>query len=90
MKNSTLIESISCEDILKEFKEIQNQIRDLKESFEPKHPTQYMTRNEVAEMLKCDLSTLWHWQKKGKIKPYGIGNRIYFKRDEIEEAIISL
>jgi excisionase family DNA binding protein len=90
MKNSTLIENISYEEILKEFKEIRDQIREIKEKFEPKKPTEYLTRNEVAEMLKCDLSTLWNWQKKGKIIPYGIGNRIYFKRSEIEEAIISL
>lgn len=43
-----------------------------------------LTREQAAELLHINLSTLWHWQKKGKIKCYGIsGSRRYFKRSEI-------
>lgn len=62
----------------------------MKLHYEPKQPTEYLTRNEVAELLKCELSTIWLWCKKGKLKTYGIGNRIYFKRNEIELAITCL
>jgi len=65
-------------------------IHNLKNNFEPKQPTEYLTRNEVSEWLKCDLSTLWLWTKKGKLTSYGIGNRTYYKRTEIENAIICL
>ena len=65
-------------------------IHNLKNNFEPKQPTEYLTRNEVSELLKCDLSTLWLWTKKGKLTSYGIGNRTYYKRAEIENAIICL
>jgi excisionase family DNA binding protein len=47
-----------------------------------------MTRNEVAEYLKVDLSTLWNWTNKGKLTAYGIGARVYYKRNEIEQCII--
>ena len=40
---------------------IRNQLEELKNSFEPKTPNEYLTRNEVAEMLKCDLSTVHNW-----------------------------
>ncbi|NND10098.1 MAG: helix-turn-helix domain-containing protein, partial [Flavobacteriaceae bacterium] len=43
---------------------------------------------EVARMLKIDLSTLHLWCKEGKLKKYGIGKRVYFKRSEIEEALV--
>lgn len=59
----------------------------LKSDFQPKHPTEYMTRNEVKELLDIDLSTLWNWTKRGKLKSYGLGNRVYYKRAEVEAAI---
>lgn len=59
----------------------------LAEQFQPKQPTEYLSRNEVCDMLKIDLSTLHRWRKSGELIAYGLGNRIYFKRHEIEAFI---
>ena len=59
-------------------------LTDLQQRFEPKQPTEYLTRSEVAKLLSCDLSTLHNWVKKGKLVTYGIGNRIYFRRSDID------
>lgn len=54
----------------------------------PKSPSEeILTRQEVADLLKISLSTIHNWCKKGKLKPHGIGNRVYFKRSEIEENL---
>lgn len=66
------------------------QIENLKKEFQPKIPTEYLTRNEVVELLKIDLSTLFNWTKKGKLSSFGIGGRVYYKRQEIEQSIIRL
>ena len=66
------------------------QLDDLKKNFQPKTPTEYLTRSEVAELLKIDLSTVHNWTKKGNLISYGIGSRVYFKRKELENAIIKL
>lgn len=66
------------------------QIENLKKDFQPKEPTEYLTRNEVAELLKIDLSSLYNWTKKGKLKSWGISGRVYYKRQEIEQSIIRL
>ncbi|MBS9767068.1 MAG: helix-turn-helix domain-containing protein [Flavobacteriaceae bacterium] len=66
------------------------QIEDLKQNFQPKEPTEYLERSEVAKMLNIDLSTLYNWTKKGILISYGLGRRVYYKRHEIEEAIIRL
>ncbi|MBN9292811.1 MAG: helix-turn-helix domain-containing protein [Flavobacteriia bacterium] len=68
-------------------------IEELKKSYEPKKPEEYLTRDEVVTLLKINLSTLWSWTKKGKLTSYGIkgeGNRIYYKRSEIESALVKL
>lgn len=52
-----------------------------------KHQEQLLTRTETAKYLKVDISTLHNWTKKGKLKAYGLGNRVYYKKDEIDEAL---
>ncbi len=63
------------------------EIENLKKEFQPKQPEELMTRQETADFFKVDLSTIWAWQKKGKIQGYGLGSRVYFKRSELEIAI---
>ena len=46
-----------------------------------------LTRDQTAEFLQVDVSTLYLWAKKGKIKPYGIGKRRYFKRSQLIESL---
>jgi len=60
---------------------------ELSREFQPKQPTEYLTRTEVCKLLKIDLSTLHRWTKSGKLNAYGIGNRVYYKRSEIESYL---
>ena len=69
---------------------VKSQLEQLSKNFQPKEPEEYLTRNEVAEMLKVDLSTVHNWGKSGRLKRHGIGNRVYFKRSEVEQAIVEL
>jgi excisionase family DNA binding protein len=61
--------------------------KQLSAQFQPKEPTEYLTRSEVCKLLKIDLSTLHRWRIDGIIPSYGLGNRVYFKRSEVEELI---
>lgn len=51
---------------------------------------QLLTREETCEFLKINSTTLWDWTNKGKVTAYGIGNRRYYKKDEILSALQSL
>ena len=66
------------------------QLEDLKKSFEPKTPEELLTRNEVKDLLKVDLSTVHNLTKRKILIKYGCGGRVYYKRSEIEKAIIEL
>tara|TARA_R110002049_G_scaffold306318_2_gene504603 strand:- start:4667 stop:4951 length:285 start_codon:yes stop_codon:yes gene_type:complete len=47
-----------------------------------------LTREQAAEFLQINLSTLWHYQNRGKVKAYGIsGSRRYYKRSELLAAL---
>jgi len=75
-------------DLVQELKN--SLLPELIKEFQPKIPTEYLTRTEVAELLKINLSTLWSYTKKKILISYGIGNRVYYKRTEVENAIVQL
>lgn len=58
--------------------------------FTPKLPNEYLTRHEVAKMFNVDISTVHNWCKSGKLKPLGLGARVYFLRSDIEGSLIPL
>jgi hypothetical protein len=47
----------------------------------------YLTRKQTAKFLKISSSTLWRWTNKGKVISYGIGNRRYYKKQEIMDTL---
>ena len=66
--------------------------KDLLNNFQPKEPEEYLTRHEVAEMFKIDISSVHNWVKRGKLKSYGVpgSGRVYFKRTELEKVLIQI
>ena len=79
---------VTPEQLQKQIQEgLEKKLNQFLENYKPKQPNDYLTRNEVAELLKVDLSTIHNWCKKGKLKPFGIGNRVYFLRSQIEESM---
>lgn len=68
---------------------IKNQLDELKNSFTPKEPDDFMSRNETAELLKISLTALHDWMNKGILKPYKMGNKTYFSRKEVTETLFN-
>ena len=49
-----------------------------------------LSRSECADLLKISKTTLWRWTKTNKVKSYGIEGRIYYKSDEVINALVAL
>lgn len=47
-----------------------------------------ITPKEACEILQCTSVTLWRWEKKGRIQPFGIGGKKFFKRSELLQSIV--
>ncbi len=69
---------------------VKTQLDEFLKNFKPKQPNDYLTRQEVAKMFQVDISTVANWQKSGKLKPYGLGHRVYFLRSDIEQSLTPL
>jgi len=91
MTNVTQLHNAAPDELIEKILNgFDDRLEQLKKEFQPKTPTEFLTRSEVAKMLKCDISTIHNWGKAGKLQRHAIGNRIYFKRSEVEAAIIQL
>ncbi|MEQ8553414.1 MAG: helix-turn-helix domain-containing protein [Cyclobacteriaceae bacterium] len=65
---------------------MEERIKELVERPEKKE-VKYLTRKEVAELLSISLPTLHDWCKRKILNPYRVGNRVYFKIDEIDQSL---
>lgn len=90
MVTSFIVQNMSAEDIKGLFDLLTKQIQEIKASLTLATATEYLTRAEVAKLLKCDISTVHNWTKKGKLIAYTKGNRVYYKLSEIEESMVPL
>ena len=90
MKQVQLV-SISLEELnLSIFNYIDKKIDEIKKLYQPKEPTKYLTRHQVAEMLSMDISSVHNMSKKGILQKYQISGRVLYIRSEVESSIIKL
>ncbi|MCA0933092.1 helix-turn-helix domain-containing protein [Lutimonas saemankumensis] len=89
MRNSILLQEITPNQLSELIdKSIKVHFDQFKKELQKKDfEDELLSRAETSKLLKIDLSTLWHWTNKGKVKAYGIGNKRYYKRSEIIECI---
>jgi predicted DNA-binding transcriptional regulator AlpA len=87
--HTTQVDHTTSEQLTQAFANLLDQrIDDLKKSFTPKEPEEYLTGKELDKVLKISSVTRWEWGKKGILKPRKIGNRTYYLRSEIQELLV--
>ena len=91
MGNNFNLVGLTIDDLKTLFGQVlKTELEAVKKQLQPKQPNEYLTRKEVSEMLKIDLSSVHNWSKRGILKPHQIGNWVYFKMSEVENAIVQL
>ena len=69
---------------------VKHLLNDFKKYYKPIEPNEYLSRSEVASWLGVNESTVHNWKTKGIISAFQIGGRVFFKRKEVESAIVKL
>jgi hypothetical protein len=84
MNNQIFLNGITIEQLAEALKFLmQNQTINQSPSLE----NDFITREEVCKLLSFNLTSLWKHTKSGRLKSYGIGNRILYKRSEVLLAV---
>lgn len=84
MKNQILLNGITIEELAEALKPLL-QLQTTKEAQQPENDL--MTRKEVCTLLSINFSTLWKHTKSGKLLSFGIGNRVFYSRKQVLEAV---
>ena len=69
---------------------LESKLNDFKRNFKPIEPNEYLSRSEVAKMLSVNESTIFNWKKRGILSAFQIGWRVFYKRKDVEDAIVKL
>lgn len=87
----TQIEGVTATQLFDALKCLENQIRELRDA-QPKteNGTRYLTRDELRDLLKVSYPTITDWQKRGLIQGYRMGQKVYFKQNEVDAAMVAL
>lgn len=89
MENTIILQGITVSDLLTEIDSIvERQIKDQVANLILKKTPKFVTREEVASMLKVSMPTINVWSKQGILISYRIGRRVYFKSNELEDALV--
>ena len=88
MNSQILFTGISIDDFKNIVSEsISTELQKLRPQEPQKQDDQLIKLNEVAEMLHVSKVTIFAWKKAGKIPFYRISNKVYFKKNEVIEAL---
>jgi excisionase family DNA binding protein len=78
------------DELKNDIESLKSELAEIKLNLQPKEPTKYLGRKEVAELLNVNISTIHNWTVKGILTALQIGGRIYYKKADIEAAMIEL
>ncbi len=70
--------------------EIREEIKLLTQNLQPQKQIEWLTRQETADLLSVSLVTLWAWNKNEILVAYRIGNKVRYKRSEVENALTKM
>jgi len=90
VKYITQIEGISSTEFLNEISELKEALQLLSKNNQTNPSSDFITRQETAEILNVSLSTLLNWRKAGIITAYRIGNKIRYKKSEILDSLTKI
>lgn len=75
------------ESIIADFR---TELEKFSKNFQPIEQPEYLTRDEVAGILKISMSTISDWNRKGILNPYRLGNTIRYKSNELDQVLIQI
>jgi hypothetical protein len=63
-------------------------LTELQQSFKDNEPNRYYTAEQICERFSITKPTIHEYRKRKIIKSYRLGSRVYYRLDEIENAMI--
>ena len=79
---------VSVEQLHQEFEWMKEQLKkEILLDVEKLGCKELLTRQQLADYLSVSKQTIINWSKEGIIKPKFIGNRVYYKAEEVNNLL---
>lgn len=78
------------EKVLRDIDYIKSELAEFKKNFTPKNELEYLTRIEVAKILRCNLSTVHNLTVKKILVKYSCGGKVFYRKDQVLQSIVKL
>ena len=79
---------VSVEQLHQEFEWMKEQLKkEILLDVEKLGSKELLTRQQLADYLSVSKQTVINWSKEGIIKPKFIGNRVYYKAEEVNNLL---
>ena len=79
---------VSVEQLHQEFEWMKEQLKkEILLDVEKPGNKELLTRQQLADYLSVSKQTIINWSKEGIIKPKFIGNRVYYKAEEVNNLL---
>ena len=69
---------------------VEEKLREFSSNLSRKTPPEkeFLTRQEVCQMLQVNSVTLWRYAREGRLKQHRVGRKVFFLAEEVREALI--
>jgi excisionase family DNA binding protein len=88
--NQILLHGITMDELLLAIGKLIDEKLEVKQRQLIREKEGYITRKEVADLLKVSLATLNDYTKLGWLISYKVGNRVLYKESEVRDRIEKL
>lgn len=85
MSSQIFLNGITLEQLADALKPLLQPQKNVSESTPTEN--ELLTREQVCKLLSINKTTLWKHTKSGKLKSLGLGNRVYYKKSEVLQAV---
>lgn len=63
-------------------------LSELTKTIQENEPKRYLSADEVCKRFRITKPTLYEYRKRNILKSYRLGARVYYRLDEIENAMV--
>ena len=81
------VSEMNAADLTKQFQLLTQKLSELEHYIKPVKQETLLSPKDVMEWLKITPPTLNDWAKKGILTRYKLGNRAFYKKEEIIESL---
>jgi hypothetical protein len=86
--NSTLLHDATPEGLVELMLiGVRAELKAFKESLAPAPVDELLDKKQACELLKITPTTIWRWQKQGRINSYKVSKINYYKKAELLDCL---